>query len=139
MIQRVVFDTNVVLSALLFSSGRLSWLRSHWSEGNCIPLISRSSASELARVLQYPKFHLSLEDRLELLADYLPFCETVEIIQSCPLTCRDANDQLYLDLAQSGKAELLVTGDQDLLALARKTAFHIETPEAYRKRIQETD
>jgi predicted nucleic acid-binding protein len=44
-------------------------------------------------------------------------------------------DQLFLDLAQSGKADLLVTGDDDLLALAGQMAFLIETPETYRRRI----
>jgi predicted nucleic acid-binding protein len=38
-------------------------------------------------------------------------------------------------LAQSGKADLLVTGDRDLLSLAGQTAFLIETPDAYRRRI----
>jgi predicted nucleic acid-binding protein len=49
--------------------------------------------------------------------------------------CRDAKDQPFLDLAESGKAEVLVTGDEDLLAMAGKTAFLIETPEAYRRRV----
>ena len=43
-------------------------------------------------------------------------------------------DQLFLDLAQSGKADILVTGDDDLLALAGQTVFVIETPEEYRRR-----
>lgn len=132
---RVVFDTNTVLSALLFSCGRLAWLRSHWREGECIPLISRATAAELARVLAYPKFRLSPDDRLELLADYLPYCKTIEQEERCPLLCRDVNDQPFLDLAQSGKADMLVTGDRDLLSLAGQTAFQIETPDAYRRRI----
>jgi putative PIN family toxin of toxin-antitoxin system len=133
--QRVVFDTNTVVSALLFANGRLAWLRAHWREGGCTPLISRVTAKELTRVLSYPRFRLSAEDRLELLADYLPFCETVEADQRCPTVCRDANDQAFLDLAQSGRADLLVTGDRDLLALIGKTGFLIETPETYRRRV----
>jgi hypothetical protein len=50
--------------------------------------------------------------------------------------CRDKNDQQFLDLAQSGKADLLVTGDRDLLALSGQTSFLIETPQAYRVRFQ---
>jgi putative PIN family toxin of toxin-antitoxin system len=133
MTRRVVFDTNTVVSALLFTNGRLAWLRPHWRDGGCLPLISRATAAELTRVLGYPKFRLSPEDRIELLGDYLPFCQTVESVGKCPLVCRDANDQPFLDLAESGKADLLVTGDQDLLALAGQTAFLIETPEAYRE------
>jgi putative PIN family toxin of toxin-antitoxin system len=122
----------------LFTNGRLAWLRQHWREGGSLPLLSQASAAELARVLDYPKFKLSPEDRLELLADYLPYCETVAAVRRCPLICRDANDQIFLDLAQGGRADLLVTGDQDLLALAGRTSFLIETPEDYRRRIHGT-
>ncbi|MGH9599234.1 MAG: putative toxin-antitoxin system toxin component, PIN family [Terracidiphilus sp.] len=132
---RAVFDTNVVVSALVFNAGRLAWLRSHWQGRGCVPLISRATAAELARVLGYPKFQLSSNKTLELLSDYLPFCETVEAAETCPVACRDANDQPLLDLAQSGKADLLVTGDADLLALTGQTAFLIETPEDYRRRV----
>jgi putative PIN family toxin of toxin-antitoxin system len=130
-----VFDTNTVVSALLFANGRLAWLRQHWREDGCTPLISRTTAAELTRVLAYPKFRLAPDDRLELLADYLPYCETIELVQRCPVVCRDKLDQPFLDLAQSGKADLLVTGDDDLLALAGQTAFRIESPEDYRRRV----
>lgn len=134
-VPRVVFDTNTVVSALLFATGRLGWMRQHWRQGGSIPLISRDTVQELTRVLSYPKFRLAAQDRIELLADYLPFCQTVEVVRLCPLKCRDAKDQPFLDLAQSGKARLLVTGDLDLLDLAGQTPFLIETAEAYRQRI----
>jgi predicted nucleic acid-binding protein len=116
---RVVFDTNTVLSALLFSQGKIAWLR----------------AFELTRVLAYPKFGLSTDDCIELLSDYLPFCQTVIIAKACPVNCRDKNDQPFLNLAHSGRAHVLVTGDKDLLALAGKTSFVIESPESFRQRI----
>jgi uncharacterized protein len=131
----VVFDTTTVVSALLFARGRLAWLRQHWRERGCVPLISRATAAELTRVLRYPKFGLSTEDCRELLADYLPHCEVIDMPERCATVCRDANDQPFLDLAQSGKADFLVSGDQDLLMLAGQTTFLIESPEAYRRRI----
>lgn len=130
----VVFDTNTVLSALLFSRGRLAWLRAHWQSAICIPLISSTTAAELARVLSYPKFRLQEGDRLELLGEYIPFCEVVTEISTCPVLCRDPQDQPFLDLSQSGAASVLVSGDKDLLALAGQATFAIETPEEYRKR-----
>jgi putative PIN family toxin of toxin-antitoxin system len=136
---RVVFDTNVVLSALLFTHGRLSWLVDHWQAGNSVPLVSRATAVELTRILAYPKFRLTAGEQLEALAGYLPFCEVVEIVKSCPVLCRDAKDQPLLDLAQSGRADALVTGDEDLLALAGQTAFLIETPEEYWRRISKVE
>jgi putative PIN family toxin of toxin-antitoxin system len=135
--RRVVFDTATVVSSLLFANGRLTWLRQHWREGACVPLISRATATELTRVLNYPKFTLSPDDCRELLAEYLPHCEVIELAERCAAVCRDANDQAFLDLAQSGNADLLVSGDQDLLALAGHTTFLIETPEAYRRRVFE--
>ena len=132
----MVFDTTTVVSALLFANGRLAWLRQHWREDGCVPLISNVTAAELTRVLGYPKFRLSQDDRRELLAEYLPYCEVIEITERCSTICRDVNDQPFLDLAQSGAADSLITGDRDLLALAGQTRFLIEAPEAYRIRMK---
>jgi putative PIN family toxin of toxin-antitoxin system len=131
----VVFDTATVMSALVFANGRLAWLRSHWHGGDCVPLISTMTATELTRVLAYPKFELSIDDRNELLADYIPCCEVITSTRKCKVLCRDAKDQPFLDLAESGRAECLVSGDRDLLVLAGKTPFVIETPEKYRVRL----
>lgn len=92
---------------------------------------------ELKWVLGYRKFKLSAEYQYELLGDYLSYCETIEVTETCPIACRDAKDQPFLDLAQSGNADLLVTGDEDLLTLAGQTEFQIETSEAYRRRVYE--
>ncbi|MGB8536027.1 MAG: putative toxin-antitoxin system toxin component, PIN family [Acidobacteriaceae bacterium] len=135
MSPRVVFDTTVVVSALLFTGGRLAWLRPHWHRGDALPLASRATVEELTRVLRYPKFQLSSDNRDELLAEYLPYCEIVKVTRKSKLSCRDKNDQPFLDLAEGGKADLLVTGDRDLLALAGQTRFVIETPAAYRVRV----
>jgi len=86
------------------------------------------------RVLGYAKFRLSEQFRVEALALYLPYCESLDPADKCPIECRDAKDQPLLDLAQSGNADLLVTGDADLLALPGQTTFVIETPEDYRRR-----
>lgn len=104
-----------------------------------MPLLSVASAAELTHVLAYPKFKLSREEREELLADYVPHCQIVERVKRCSQTCRDANDQPFLDLAQSGVADILVSGDKDLLALAGKTRFSIETQEDYRRRGKQSE
>jgi len=132
---RVVFDTGVVVSALLFQQGELAWLRRHWAAGECTPLVSRATAAEIVRVLAYPKFRLRPDDRDELLGEYLVHCETVRRVRRCPVACRDPRDQPFLDLAHSGHADALVSGDEDLLALAGKTRFAIETPATYRERV----
>jgi uncharacterized protein len=136
MTLRVVFDTATVVSALLFEKGHLSWLRRHWAEGGCLPLVSRATAEELTRVLAYPKFELSAREREEILSEYLVYCETVRRVSRCPIVGRDPADQPFLDLAHS-RVGVLVTGDKDLLVLAGRTRFTIETPAAYRQRFPE--
>ena len=57
---RVVHDTNVAVSALLFRAGRLAWLRDARDAGTVVPLVCRSTVAELEQVLLYPKFDLDV-------------------------------------------------------------------------------
>lgn len=132
---RVVFDSTTVVSALCFPHGRLRWLLEHWRASRCTSLVSRHTAAEITRVLAYPKFRLSPDTRYEFLADYIPYCETVEVTTRCGVVRRDPRDQPFLDLAESGRADIVVTGDSDLLVLQGKTKFVIETPAAYEQRL----
>jgi putative PIN family toxin of toxin-antitoxin system len=116
---RVVLDTNCLLSALLFSHGRLAWLRVAWQDRRFIPLVSRETARELIRVLNYPKFKLDREEQELLLMDFLPFAETV-LIHTIPEglpALRDPDDMMFLMLAKAANAHALVSGDADILAL----------------------
>lgn len=117
---RVVLDTNVVLSALIFGGGQSGRLRLGWQQGAFVPLASTASVQELVRVLAYPKFRLSKSDQDELLADYLPYAQTVRIPQPPPTVpeCRDPLDVPFMHLAVAGKAHALVSGDKDLLVLS---------------------
>lgn len=133
---RVVLDTNVLVSALLFRTGALAWLRDAWAGGAMRPLASRDTTAELIRVLAYPKFRLGEEDRGQLLGDYLPWCETLAEPQAAEIPdCRDPFDRKFLVLAIAAKADALVTGDKDLLDLAQHCAVPILTPAAFRDRI----
>lgn len=117
---RVVLDTNVVLSALVFRGGAAGQVRLAWQRGWVLPLASTATVQELVRVLAYPKFLLSKAEQDELMADYLPYAETVRIPQPPPLVpnCRDVLDVPFMHLALAGKAQVLVSGDRDLLAIA---------------------
>lgn len=119
MTRRVVLDTNVVLSALLFSAGRLAWVRHAWQRQQPKLLVCKETVSELLRVLAYPKFKLTTSEQEELLADFLPYADVVELPTPWPAlpVCRDEKDQVFLVLAYIGKADALVTGDADILAM----------------------
>jgi putative PIN family toxin of toxin-antitoxin system len=130
---RVVFDTNVVLSALVFGGDTSTRLRKAWQSGSCVPLASAATMHELIRVLAYPKFRLSADEQHDLLADYLPHVASVRIPNPPPIVpaCRDPFDLPFLHLAVVGNASALVTGDRDLLALVGQTRFAILAPSAF--------
>lgn len=130
---RVVIDTNVLLSALLFNAGTLNWLRQAWQAEDICPLSSRETAGELIRVLSYPKFELSNDEQEDLLADYLPWCETVVVSKPPDVPkCRDPFDRPFLELALTAQADALITGDNDLLSLAPVFLIPILTPRSFR-------
>jgi putative PIN family toxin of toxin-antitoxin system len=118
---RVVLDTNVVLSALVFGGGQAGQLRRAWQAGAFVPLASAVTVQELVRVLAYPKFALARAAQDELLADFLPYAQTVRMPQPPPPVpeCRDPLDVPFLQLAVAGQAQRLVSGDKDLLVLAQ--------------------
>lgn len=133
---RLVLDTNVLVSALLSAEGSLSWLRASWRSEAIIPLASRDTTNELLRVLSYPKCELTGDDIEHLPADYLPWCEPVTVSETPGVPeCRDPFDQPFPDLALSGEADALVTGDRDLLALAPEFSIPMVTAREMRARM----
>ena len=135
-VPRVVLDTNVVLSALVFAGGSLARVRHAWHEKRFEPLTSTATADELSRALAYPKFKLTPLERQELLSDYLPYCAVVAIPPKPPKVprCRDPDDLPFLYLTVTGNADYLVTGDKDLLAIAPRFARPIIAPETFLRR-----
>ncbi|NVZ10771.1 putative toxin-antitoxin system toxin component, PIN family [Allochromatium humboldtianum] len=124
-LQRVVLDTNCLVSALIFSRGRFDWLREAWQTKRFTALASHDTVSELLRLLTYPKFKLTREEQETLLADFLPYVETVKIDttpESLP-DIRDADDIIFLVLAVVGRADALVSGDGDIQAV--RDQFHV--------------
>ena len=135
---RVVLDTNVVVSALVFRGGRLAWLRHALAAGKVVPVVSRDTLAELVRVLSYPKFGLAAEDSKNVLSHYMEHAEALgEVKTRARLPrCRDEDDRAFLLLAHAARADALVTGDADLLALAAQSRISILTPDALRQRLK---
>ena len=128
---RVVLDTNVLGSALVFRTGNPAALRVAWQAERIRPLASHETASELIRVLSYPKFQLTDIEREDLVADYLPWCESITVPADIVVPeVRDLDDRMFLRLALVGRADALVTGDDDLISLAESFPIAIVTPAA---------
>jgi putative PIN family toxin of toxin-antitoxin system len=131
MSSRVVLDTNTILSALLMRSSlpRQAFDRA-FDEG--VVLVSEETIAELTDVIQRPKFdrYVGEEERLMFLATFLHDSEIVEVTEVIT-DCRDAKDNTFLEVAVSGKATTIVSGDQDLLVLHPYRGIEIVTPRQF--------
>ena len=127
-VKRVVLDTNVILSALLFK-GKLSKIVELWENGSFIPLISKEIFKELQRTLEYPKFHLTKNEIAIIINNYiLPYFDVADVSYPVNNICRDEDDDKFLSCAISGGSDLIVSGDMDLLSLKSYKTIKIINP-----------
>jgi uncharacterized protein len=127
MRQRLVIDTNVLISAAISEAGLAARLLDHALLSEQV-VLCEASYTEFASRLAKPKFERYIDHaqrnrillNLHALAvwqnDPPPFVNAVR--------CRDPKDNLFIDLALHSKASMLITGDQDLLVLASELATH---------------
>lgn len=122
---RVVLDTNVLISALLFK-GELSRIVGLWQKGKIIPVISKETFDELRTVLEYSKFSLSRAEIKSLIEhDILPFFEVVNVSKHVKGTCRGPEDDKFISCAISASVDWIVTGDKDLSDLKKYQSIRI--------------
>jgi len=114
---RYIFDTNTLVSAVLFEHSLPGRAFRRALKGGEV-LVSSATLEELAAVLQREKFDryvtpIEREEFLEAFVERATFIEPMEEIR----TCRDAKDDKFLELAVSGGAVYLISGDKDLRTL----------------------
>jgi len=125
---RVVLDTNVVVSALLFT-GISSKLVPLWQSGAITTLVSRSILEEYLRVLSYPKFKLSEREIKGLIQEeLLPYVEVVRRQRRLRIVERDPSDDKFVECAVAGKARVIISGDKDLLSIGHYRKIVIQSP-----------
>lgn len=114
---KVVLDTNVLVSALLFT-GPLSRLVSLWQERRFALVVSGDILVEYLRVLAYPKFGLAAAEVKFLIEEVvLPFADTVNPLATPAVVREDPADDKFLHAAVAGRARFIVSGDRHLLEL----------------------
>src|SRR5690242_2069516 len=132
---RLVVDTNVFVSAALKES---SW------PGQTIRLIgkyggllkSAAMEQELLDVLQRPRFAPKIAPVfLDGVRRMLTAAELITITERLTL-CRDPGDDKFLELAVNGRAELIISGDGDLLAMGSVRNIPIVTPAAFMRAVR---
>lgn len=122
--ERVIIDTNIFISFLISNS--FSKLDKHFSANKIRLLFSNELLREFLDVVKRPKLKkyfsdtevIKLLDSIQNHADFIKVTSTVNV-------CRDPKDNFLLALALDGKADCLITGDEDLLIMGkfRKTTI----------------
>ena len=132
--QRAVVDTNVLVSRLLLADSiPAQAVREARRKGTL--LVSEATMQELADVLARPRFdrYVSIEDRKQFLRLLARMAEFVPIVYQVR-ECRDPKDDKFLEVALNGRADLILTGDRDLLVLHPWRNIAILTPADYLRR-----
>jgi len=124
---RVVIDTNVLISGTLWG-GKPGLIIKHYRRGKFTVLISPFILAELANFLE--EYHIEEEQRRIILNEFES--TPIKIIPPKKVTiCRDTKDNQILDLCLAGKADFLITGDKDLLALKKFRDTKILRPKEF--------
>lgn len=131
---RLVIDTNVLVSAAILA---LSVPRQAVEKviDHGVLLFSESTLDELIRVLFRPKFdqYLRREGRAVFLAQLESVAEMVPTVQIVR-ECRDPKDDKFLEVALNGRADVIITGDTDLLRMHPWRGLAILSPAEYLQR-----
>lgn len=130
---RVVLDTNVLVSGLAYPASIPGRIISTWRQGCLDVVLSRYILDEMIRVLpRLSRIQLSSEEIRDLADSLMFLADIVEPDMKQNPDLRDPADQLVLSTFRAAKAQYLVTGDKDLLALAQQ--YPIVTPAAFWER-----
>lgn len=136
---RIVLDTNVVTSALLWRGIPYQLLQTVRQRANLQLYSSAALLEELADVLTRPSLIKPLAAIDKQAADVLlDYTSAVEIVRAAPLpqpVCRDPDDDDVLALALAAQADLIVSGDQDLLVLGQFESIPIVNARAALERL----
>ena len=130
--ERVVLDTNILISAALRASGPPRAVLDAVRSENGILLFSDETFDELRICILRPKFdrYVGRKGRTVYLAQLEAVSEWVSI-SGARLGCRDPDDDKLLETALMGEADCLITGDRDLLAMSPFRKIPILTPAAF--------
>lgn len=125
---RCVIDTNVFVSAAVFSPSIPRQAVSKALRGDIL-LFSEYTKDELKEVLFRPKFdrYVSREERTVFLAQLGAVAEFVPIIKVIR-ECRDPKDDKFLEVALNGSADVIITGDADLLRMHPWRGIGVSSP-----------
>ncbi|TFW00766.1 putative toxin-antitoxin system toxin component, PIN family [Oxalobacteraceae bacterium OM1] len=137
--KRIVIDTNVCLDLFVFRDPRWAALLDALKAGAVEAVTTERCRNEWLAVLHYPHLPLDAESRPRIAAEFDALIHCIapdRPAEPAPLpTCKDRDDQKFLELARDAGAAMLITKDKALLKLAKRTArsglFAVIPPERW--------
>jgi putative PIN family toxin of toxin-antitoxin system len=129
--RRVVLDTNVLVSRVILPDSQPARAVDH-AVIQCELLISIAMIAELVAVFRRPKLdrYTDLDTRMRYLWSLVELAKPISVVEEVS-DCRDEKDNKLLALAFAGRADLIVTGDADLLCLHPWRGIAILSPTGY--------
>jgi putative PIN family toxin of toxin-antitoxin system len=120
---KVVLDTNIVLDLFVFNDAAAAPLKRALQD-NALDWISTAHMrTELERVLAYPQIVPRLAFYAlrpgDVLAAFDRHARMVDVAPKAPVSCSDADDQVFIDLAVAHQAWLL-SKDQAVLSMQKR-------------------
>ena len=135
---RAVIDTNVLVSALIKPIGTVGQVLQYLRVSSYVLIYSEQLLTELVDVLNRPrireKYGLSSED-IEIVVSLILLRGESVIPKRRITICRDSKDNMFLEAAVDGNANMIVTGDDDLLSLDKFEGIPIITPFEFLKEL----
>jgi len=127
---RLVIDSNVWIAALLAPKGTARRLIDAVLERELTVLMSEATFTELVERLQRPKFDRYRDSQAWdlFLLELVELASWHEDSEAAVGVCRDVEDDKFLSLAVTGEADVLITGDGDLLELGSYSGIPVMTP-----------
>ncbi|MDH4136454.1 MAG: putative toxin-antitoxin system toxin component, PIN family [Anaerolineae bacterium] len=119
---RVVIDTNLLVTYLISHRDPMATIiDDHLAQGDFAMLSSPELLAELDRALSYPRLQkfYDKDTRLRFVALIAQLAEMQNLPGEIPAISRDPDDDKFIACAIAGRADFLVSGDQDLLTLER--------------------
>jgi putative PIN family toxin of toxin-antitoxin system len=117
---RAVIDTNIMVRAMLNPAGSVGPVVDFLRDGHYLLLYSQATLNELIDVLGRPRmvqrYGVNADETAALCALVIRRGESVSPAQAVT-ACRDQKDNKFLEVAVSGRADVIVTGDEDLRVL----------------------
>jgi putative PIN family toxin of toxin-antitoxin system len=133
---RLVLDTNVILDLLVFKDPSTKPIRLLLDAKLVDAVRSEASMLELIDVIQRPTFRLNQEEQSIILQAWESSTRLLEnaAIEPAPFTCRDQDDQVFLDMAYSLRPALLLSKDLRVLELQAIAKRHgVEMSQDYER------